>query len=274
MQTLVPPSTSDGNFSVECVECPAGSIRQASSNYSECEYCAQHFYLSLASQQCEPCVLADGYSCDSVSDYVDDCSGTGSEDRTLSSEVNTCVCGCAHCNLYNIDGMNNNFKILQGCRPGCTDGFKLLTHDDSADFTCVSVRDAMQTENLALFNTGYHKLSNVDSRDWTAKFCDVFFSLNAQQIQQVLHMQSCDKDVTSSFGARATVLAMFILNAQELLDIDLYCSFRCEDGYALQRSLTSYISECVEIQHCPSLLDSHDTFTPHYALQICAPEPM
>jgi len=230
--------------------------------------------MSLESQECEPCVLAEGYVCDSVSDYVDDCSGAGSEDRSPSSEVVTCVCGCKHCDLYDINGMNNNFKILQGCRPGCIDGFKLQTYDDSADFSCVSVRDAMETENLALFNTGYHKLSNVDSRDWTAKFCDVFFSLNPQQIQQVLHMQSCEKDDTFSFGVRATVLAMFILDAQELVDIDLYCSFRCEDGYALQRSLTSYISECVEIQQCSSLLDSHDTLTPHYARQTCAPEPI
>jgi len=275
MQTLAPPSTSDGNFSLECVECPTGSIRQASSNYSVCEYCAQHFYLSLEPQQCEPCVLTDGYACDSVSDYVDDCSGTGSEDRSPSSQVQTCVCGCTHCGLYDDNnGMDNNFKILQGCRPGCIDGFKLQTQHDTADFTCVSVADAMETENLALYNTGYHKLSNVDSRDWTTKFCDVFFSLDAQQIQQVLHMQSCDKDVAASFGVRATVLAMFIIDAQELVDIDLYCSFRCEDGYTLQRSLTSYLSECVEIQQCSSLLVSHDMLTPHYALQNCAPEPM
>jgi len=130
----------------------------------------------------------------------------------------------------------------------------------------------MQTADLVQYNNGFHKLTNVNSSDTRVRFCHSFFSLSIPQMLALLHMEPCNRAVEQAFGPQQSMLPAYVLDTRELVGMDDFCSFRCQDGYVLRGSLTSQVLECVELQDCTPPSTGPDTRKriPHYAAQTCS----
>ena len=226
-----------------CIACPSGTIRQQSSNYSKCEPCPRLYSVSSATQQCQLCVLPANLRCPGEvigSTYIDDCSATDGNTR------DGCICGCRQCALNRNSGVVPHFILLPGCRPGCSEGYK-LRQDSAANTLCVQGYRVLQEPEFDLFNNGLYKFSNMDSTDLTVRLCHDFFSLSLLQLESLLHLTpSLPTHPAAQFiRVQDSIMASYITDPRELANIDRSCSFRCLVGYVAMPSLVTRTFECV-----------------------------
>ena len=230
-----------------CVACARGTIRQKSSGYTKCEPCPALFSVSSATQQCQLCTVPVGLECpgqDTGHAYIDDCSGG---ERAAGEG---CVCGCRPCELHGYSGIVKNFVLLPGCRAGCEAGYKLRHYTDlnqKVGIRCVENHLVLQDPDFVLFNNGHYKMNRRDSTDLTVQLCHTFFSLSLPQLESILHLTPSAPTHTPADFIRVhdSVLASYITDPNELLDMDRSCFFRCLSGYVAAPSLVTRIFECV-----------------------------
>jgi len=265
-----------GAGNTECRACAAGKIRQIEINGGlTCELCTVSLFVQADSQQCDHCVISDDYRCALETDYIDDCSDAS---NTHPRGNHACKCGCTHCSLYDLQGIDSTFQVFDGCKPGCKNNYKVrsvLTSTTSTSrtssipsisdtsFECVSNQDAMQQYPQVQFNNGLYKLSSINSSDWVPRLCFSFFSISVAQMLNTFHMKPCEYADMGAFRVQSTILAAYIVQAQELSDMNDFCRFCCQNGYQKRQSLTSPVEECVLSNS--SCLNP----TPQYTSQIC-----
>lgn len=250
-----------------CTPCPTGTIRQASSEYNECEPCPSLFALSNTTQQCQLCILPADLYCpgqETGQTYVDDCSVQN------TNTENGCVCGCRQCTIHSYVNTVENFMLFPGCHAGCVPGYKLRYFSDTTRIPalqCVANHKVLLEPEFVLFSNGYYKMTNLNSTDMSVKQCYKFFSLSLSQIESILHITpSIPTFMSSEFiHVNNSILSSYITNPQELTDIDKSCFSRCLTGYTAKFSLLTKIFECVPQ---PSTSQC-TTNTPKYRLTSC-----
>jgi len=225
------------NMEHTCIPCPPGTLRQASSGFKTCMPCPRFFFASQETQQCEPCVLQDSFSCDKPF-FLNDCSTPGG------------VCGCSPCSLYVFEGTVPNFRVLSRCQAGCDNGYKLESTSPNIDASrhplqCVSNSAIMLRPPYAKVNQGEFKLRYVNSSDTTLVLCYDFFSLSVTEIHNRLHMKPCSRKHHARVPILSSLLTGFIKDPLELEDMDIFCSFCCADGFFAMTSLDGNITECI-----------------------------
>ena len=258
------------NHAGQCLACPGGTIRQQSSNYSRCEPCPRFYSVSHATQQCQLCVLPANLRCPGEvigSTYIDDCSVVDGNTQT------GCICGCRQCALHPYSGVVPNFILLPGCRPGCSEGYKLRHHSDGS-ILCVRTYVVLREPEFELFNNGFYKLSNLDSTDLTVRLCHDFFSLSLSQLEAFLHLTpSLPTHADAEFiRVQDSIMASYITDPRELANIDESCSFRCLIGYIAMPSLETRTFECVPQARTSTLatMEPCATVSQSFALSSCA----
>ena len=231
----------------ECVACVRGQIRQATSNFTRCEPCALHFFVSPRTQQCELCVPNPDLKCggnDEIGNvYFDDCSSVDVLGRG-------CQCGCHVCELNDFQGIIKNFVVLPGCRAACDSGYK-LQHQFSRlpPLVCTRTQDLFLQAEYSAHKNGQMKFSQRNSNDFTLKPCFEFFSLSLMQLSALLYIEPSSLSKNTSLDlirVDNSLLASYITHSWELPNMDDSCVFRCISGYTLRPSLSSNIVECVK----------------------------
>ena len=242
------PSSSDviGGVENACVACARGEIRQATSNFSKCEPCPRHFFISPQTQQCEICLPDPTLKCSSEDGmgnvYYDDCS-------SLDVFGGECQCGCRLCGLQELQGTVKNFVILPGCRAACESGYKLQRQFSRVPpLVCTKNQDLFLQAEFAAHKNGQMKFSTQDSDDFTLAPCFEFFSLSLRQLSTLLHIEPSPLSSNTSDLIRVdnSLLASYITHSWELPHIDDTCLFRCITGYTPRPSLSTNILECVK----------------------------
>ena len=100
-----------------------------------------------------------------------------------------------------------------------------------------------------MHNNGHMKFRTLNSLDFTLAPCVEFFSLTHLQLATLLHivpsLRPLPTQLSDMIRVNNSILASYITNSFELLDIDESCFFRCSNGYTARISLSSNIFECV-----------------------------
>lgn len=247
--------------SQHCLPCQAGKIRQVTSNFSLCEPCPTHYFISPQTQECVLCEFQEASLCESTSDfdgmYFDDCS-------SLDNFQTGCTCGCRICTLHDFEGIVKNFIVLPGCRAACDDGYKLQRpSDQNPPLACIKNHDLFQQPEFAFFDNGQMKFSARDSSDFTLTPCFQFFALSLSQLASLLHIEPVPPSRQLSLrqiGVNNSILSSYITHWWELQDIDTTCAFQCVLGYTPRASLSSQITECVAIRQPPCTTSAVPTF--------------
>ena len=213
-----------------CEECEAGKIRQNESSFLSCEFCPNGHY--ILNRECVPCFEEDTV-CD-TGYYLDTCANQS----TLGIG---CVCGCSPCDWQQeYEGFLENFVVLPGCIPSCTDGYKLdITNRHSP--ICIEQRFLLP----ATAALSYQKFISTNSTDLTLYGCHSFLTLSPLDIFIHLHMELCSVNIAGKVEFRQNILINFIRENREIPDMHKNCFFCCKNGYTPEKSLGLDYFECV-----------------------------